>query len=96
MRVTHSRLPHVVAVLAEEMQDSGPLVALEDLRRPVLGAVVRRDHEVDAGVEVEGDLRVHDVGLVADEERHHELHATAHSRLRITSSLRKPSIRVSS
>ena len=49
-------------------------VALEDLGRPVLRAVVGRDDEVDAGVEVERDLRVDDVGLVADEERHDELH----------------------
>ncbi len=49
-------------------------VALEDLGRPVLRAVVRRDDEVDAGVQVKRDLRIDDVRLVANEERHDELH----------------------
>ncbi len=44
---------------------------------PSSESVVRRDHEVDAGVEVEGDLRVDDVRLVPREERHDELHARA-------------------
>ena len=67
MRVTHSVLAHVVAVLAQEQEAAGALVALQDLRRAVLGAVVGGDDEVDAGMQVEGDLGVDDVRLVARE-----------------------------
>ncbi len=56
------------------MQKSLAGVAFENLGRAVHRTVVGRDHEVDAGVQMEGDLRVDDVGLVADEERHDELH----------------------
>ena len=79
----HARHPlalaKVVARLADQMQVSLARVALEDLGRSVLGAVVGRDDEVDAGVQVERDLRVDDVRLVADEERHDELHRQASS-----------------
>ena len=68
-------LPHLVARLAEKPQAARTLVALEDLGRPVARAVVRRDHEVDTRMQVEGDLRIDDVGLVADEQRHDESHA---------------------
>ena len=37
-------------------------------------SVVRRDHEVDAGVQVVGELRVDDVRLVAHEQGHHDPH----------------------
>ena len=69
-------LTHLVARLAQQPQAPCALVALEDLRRPVGRCVVRRDHEVDTGVQVERDLRIDDVGLVADEQRHDEPHAT--------------------
>ncbi len=68
-------LAQVVARLADQVEHTVPLVPLENLRRPVLRAVVRGDDEVDARVEVVRDLRIDDVGLVADEECHDELHA---------------------
>ena len=68
-------LTQVVAGLADQVEHAVARVALEDLRRLVLGAVVRRDDEIHACAEVVRDLRVDDVGLVADEEGHHELHA---------------------
>ena len=68
-------LAQVVARLADQVEHAVARVALEDLRRLVLGAVVRRDDEIDACAEVVRDLRVDDVGLVADEEGHDELHA---------------------
>ena len=69
-------LAHVVGRLADEPQDAGALVPLEDLRRPVARRVVDRQDEVDAGMEMECDLRVDDVCLVPREERHHEPHPT--------------------
>ena len=86
-------LAQVVARLADEMQMPVARVALEDLRRPVLGAVVGRDDEVDAGVEVERDLGIHDVRLVADEERHDELHRQRHPRCRARRSPRRAQAR---
>ena len=68
-------LAQVVARLADQVEHAVALVPLENLGRPVLRAVVRGDDEVDAGVEVVRDLRIDDVGLVADEECHDELHA---------------------
>ena len=50
-------------------------VALENLQRSVVGAVVGGDHEIDAGVQMERDLRVDDVHLVPHEQSHDELHA---------------------
>ncbi len=50
-------------------------VALEDLSRRVPRTVVCRNHEVDADGEVESDLGVEDVGLVAGEQCHYDLHA---------------------
>ena len=58
-------LAQVVARLADQVEHAVARVALEDLRRRVLGAVVGGDDEVDARVEVVRDLRVDDVGLVA-------------------------------
>ena len=69
-------LAHVVARLADEPQDARALVPLEDLRRAVARARCRSRHEVDPGMQVERDLRVDDVRLVAREERHHEPHPT--------------------
>ncbi len=43
---------------------------------PSLERVVDREDEVDAGMEMECDLRVDDVRLVPREERHHEPHPT--------------------
>ena len=68
-------LAQVVARLADQVEHAVALVPLENLGRPVLRPVVRGDDEVDAGVEVVRDLRIDDVGLVADEESHDELHA---------------------
>ena len=82
MRVTHSSWRMSSPVLAEEPEAARPLVPLEDLGRPVVGPVVRRDDEVDAGVQVERDLRVDDVRLVAGEQRHDELHARPIDRCR--------------
>ena len=67
-------LAHVVALLVDEMEATGALVPLENLRRPVVGGVVGRDDEVDAGIQVERELRVDDVRLVARQKRHDELH----------------------
>ena len=48
---------------------------LENLRRSVARAVVGRDHEVHPGGEVEREVGVHDVRLVPDKQRQHDLHA---------------------
>ncbi len=69
-----SRLAHVVAGLANEVETTRALVPLEDLRRPVVRAVVGRDHEVDPGAQVERELRIDDVRFVPREERHDEPH----------------------
>ena len=59
-------------------------------RRPVLRAVVGRDDEVDAGVQVERDLRVDRIRLVAGPEGHDELHSAApRAQLRWTAALRR-------
>ena len=58
MLVTHSRLAEVVAGLADQVETPSDALALEDLRRSVLGPVVGRDHEVDAGAQMMRDLRV--------------------------------------
>ena len=68
-------LAEVVAGLADQVEHAFARVALEDLRGRVLRAVVGRDDEIDARMQVVRDLRVDDVGLVADEEGHDELHA---------------------
>ncbi len=67
-------LAQVVPRLANELQDALRRVPLEDLRRAVGRPVVGGDDEVDAGAQVVRDLGVHDVRLVADEQRQHELH----------------------
>src|SRR5713226_2073709 len=50
-------------------------VPLENLRRLVLRAVVGGDDEVDARVQVKGDLCVDHVRLVASEHGQNQLHA---------------------
>ena len=49
-------------------------VRLENLGRAVDRVVVHRDHEVDPGIQVERQHRVDDVLLIAEKERHHDLH----------------------
>ena len=82
----HARHPlvlaEVLARLVDEMDVPLACVALEDLGRPVLRAVVGRDDEVGAGVQVEGEPGVDDVRLVAGEERHDQLHRRASLRRR--------------
>ena len=77
----HARHPFVLAQilagLSEQMHVTFARVALEHLRRPVLRAVVGRDHEVGARVQVEGEPRLDHVRLVAGEQRHDELHRRA-------------------
>ncbi len=61
---------------------------LEDVGRPVLRAVVGRDHEVGARVQVKREPRLDDVGLVSREQCHDERHRRG--------SLRRPARRASS
>ena len=49
-------------------------IGLEDLGCAILRAVVGRDHEVDTRVQVERDLRIDDLRLVAGKKRHDEPH----------------------
>ena len=49
-----------------------PLVLLENLRRSIFGAMIGRDDEVDARIEMERELRLEDVRGIATEERHAE------------------------
>ena len=70
-------LAQVLAGLADQVDVARPRVLLEHLRRPVLRAVVGRDHEVGAGVQMEREPRVDDVDLVAREERHDQRHRRA-------------------
>jgi hypothetical protein len=57
------------------MKHARARVRLEYLRCRVARVVVGRDHVVHTGVQVEGDLRVYDVGLVSGEDRQDEFHA---------------------
>ena len=61
-------------MLPDEMQHSGARVLLEDLDRPVLRAMIGRDHIVDARVQMERDERIDDVRLIARPQRHDQLH----------------------
>ena len=74
----HTRPPRALAHLVP-LEDPAEVavsrIRLEDVGRAVTRVVVGRDDEVDAGVQVVGDLGVDDVDLVADEERLDELHA---------------------
>jgi len=67
-------LPIVVGLLADHVREPLARVPLEDLRRPVLRPVVGRHDEVDARVQVERELGIDHVRLVAGEQRHDELH----------------------
>ena len=77
----HARHPfvltEVLAGLADQVDVAGARVPLEHLGRPVLRAVVGRDDEVGACVQVEREPGVDDVSLVAREERHDQLHRRA-------------------
>ena len=70
---------HASTRLPDQPETALPLVALENLGRPVARTVVRRDHEVDTRMQVERDLRVHDVRLVAGEDGHDDPHLRANS-----------------
>ena len=74
MRVTHSVCRRSSPGLADEMEAPSGCPAFEYLGRTVDRPVVGGDEEVDACAQMVRDLGVHDVGLVADEQRHHELH----------------------
>jgi hypothetical protein len=52
-------------------------IRLEDLGRAVVRAVVDRDDEVDARVQVKREVRIEDVGLVPGQQRHDDLHVGA-------------------
>ena len=67
-------LPQIVAVLADEVDVPFTCVALENVRRPVLRAVVGRDDEIGARVQVKREPGVDDIRLVAREECHDERH----------------------
>ena len=85
---SHAGAPVTLArlsALSDQMQVPLTLVGLEDLGRAVMRVVVGDDHEVDARIQVIGDLGVDDVRLIVDHECHHELHGrgetyTAHNR----------------
>ena len=67
-------LPQIVAVLADEVDVPLTCVALEHVRRPVLRAVVGRDDEIGARVQVKREPGLDDIRLVAREECHDERH----------------------
>ena len=75
----HARHPFALAKLRarfpDQVQYAVPLVALEDLERPVGRAVVRRNDEVHPRAEVVRDVRVDHVGLVLHEQGESQLHA---------------------
>jgi hypothetical protein len=52
-------------------------ISLEDVGRSVGRVVVGSDDEVDSRGEMEGDVLIDDVGLVAYEQCHDELHRRA-------------------
>ena len=88
----HARDPFPLAQalgrLGDQPQHSVAFVCLEHVRRAVARVVVGRDHVVDAGIEVERDLCVDDVDLVAREDCEDELHARRRSFFVIRLSLR--------
>ncbi len=59
---------------ADQSQDAGSLVGLENLPRAVGGAIVQRDEEVDPLRPVEAEVVLDHVRLVADHDGHRELH----------------------
>jgi hypothetical protein len=70
-----------LALHRDAMQVSVSDVRLENVRRPVDGAVVGRDDEIDAQIQVMPDLCLDDVRLIPNDERLDEFH----ERLRMTS-----------
>ena len=95
MRVTHSAWRMSSLGSRRSRSTARALVPLENLGRPVARGVVRRDHEVDAGVQVVRELRVDDVRLVAREERHDELHGASLPRPSTTASTTRSAARPS-
>ncbi len=83
----HARDPLVLAKiltrLADQVEMAIARVLLEDVRRAVDRPIVGRDDEVDAGVEVEREPRVDEVGFVPRQERHDQLHRGASLRRRV-------------
>ena len=67
-------LPKRAVRLAEHADAAVTLVAGEHLLGPVGRAVIRHDHEIDAGREMEGEVLLDDVALVADEQGHDDRH----------------------
>jgi hypothetical protein len=63
--------------LVEQPQPAAAGVALENVARAVLGAVVAGDHEVDAGGAVVIERGRDDVRLVAYQERQDDAHRVA-------------------
>ena len=74
MRVTHSRCRNGPSGSRRTRTRPPLLVPGEDLLGPVRRRVVGDDHLVDARREVEGEMLLDDVALVADEQGHHDLH----------------------
>ena len=64
-----------LSVLADHAHVTVAHVALEDVARAVDGAVIGDDDEIDAGVQMECQLRVEDVLLITNDHRQHNLHA---------------------
>ena len=60
--------------IRDPTEDAIAGIRLEDVRRAVDRLMIRRDHEVDARVQVVGDLVIDDVCFVANDERLDELH----------------------
>jgi hypothetical protein len=63
-----------LAPVTRQVDVSLPCIPLEDVGRAVVRAVVDRHDEIDARVEVEREVGVDDVGLVAGQQCHHDLH----------------------
>ena len=74
MCVTHSRWRNGPSGSRSTRTRPVPLVAREHLLGPVGRRVVGDDHLVDARREVEGEVLLDDVALVAHEQGHDDLH----------------------
>ena len=77
MRVTHSSWRRSSPGSRIRWTCPDRAYSLEHLGRAVLRAVVGRDHDVGAGVQVEREPRFDDVDLVPREQRHDERHRRA-------------------
>src|SRR5262249_15715394 len=75
---SHARHPLALAqrfvVLVDEVQTAAALELPQDVRRPVDGAVVGGDDEVDPVLEVVAEVVLDEIRLVAHEQRHPDLH----------------------